>query len=67
MSPNVSRSLVIREMTRPDVYFSWKDRLSAWECSNTRPRRSSSTVCDNLAATRMNSTRASALISPAPR
>ena len=35
-----SRSLVWREMIRPDVYDSWNSRLSFWVCRKTRLRRS---------------------------
>ena len=41
----VSRSLVWREMMRPDVYDSWNSRLSRCVCRKIRLRRSSMTVC----------------------
>ena len=37
-----SRSEVCREITRPEVYFSWNSRLSRWVCRNTHTRKSSS-------------------------
>ena len=51
-SPSASRSLVIREMSRPEVYFSWNARLSDWAWVKTRPRSSSSTACETLADSR---------------
>ena len=36
-----SMSEVSREMTRPEVYFSWKLSDSRWKWSNTRRRSSS--------------------------
>ena len=39
-----SRSLVWREMMRPEVYDSWNSRLSLCVCRNTRVRRSMSTA-----------------------
>ncbi len=38
-----STSEVWREITRPDVYRSWNERLSPWKWVNTRRRMSSST------------------------
>ena len=66
-SPRVSRSLVIREITRPEVYRSWNERLNAWEWSNTRPRRSSRTACETFAASRTNTALPAALPRPAAR
>ena len=40
MSESASMSEVWREITRPDVYRSWNERLSSWKCTNTRRRRS---------------------------
>ena len=46
-SPSSSRSdstsVVDREISRPEVYRSWKSTLSAWACRKILPRRSSST------------------------
>ena len=39
-----SRSLVCREMMRPDVYDSWNSSDSFCVCRNTRVRRSMSTA-----------------------
>ena len=39
-SPIESMSLVSREITRPDVYRSWKPTDSRWKCRYTRLRRS---------------------------
>ena len=47
----VSRSLVWREMMRPDVYDSWNSRLRRWVCRKMRFRRSSMTACVRRAAT----------------
>ncbi|SCD87539.1 hypothetical protein GA0115246_107343 [Streptomyces sp. SolWspMP-sol7th] len=38
-----STSVVEREMSRPEVYRSWKSTLSTCACRKIRPRRSSST------------------------
>ncbi|CAM5685031.1 hypothetical protein SALBM135S_04322 [Streptomyces alboniger] len=38
-----STSVVEREISRPDVYRSWKSTLSACACRKMRPRRSSRT------------------------
>ena len=35
-----SRSEVSREITRPEVYFSWNSRLSRCTCRKVRRRRS---------------------------
>ncbi len=48
-----SRSLVCREMMRPDVYDSWNSSESFCVCRNTRVRRSSSTAWLILAESRM--------------
>ena len=48
-----SRSLVWREMMRPDVYDSWNSSESFCVCRNTRVRRSSSTAWLILADSRM--------------
>ena len=45
-----SRSLVWREMMRPDVYDSWNSRLRRWVCRKMRLRRSSNTAWVSLAA-----------------
>ena len=60
-------SLVIREMTLPDVYFSWNaiDSFCAW--LNTRCRRSSSTSWPNRPATFRNANRVPAAPSPETR
>ena len=47
----VSRSLVWREMMRPDVYDSWNSRLRRWVWRKMRLRRSSMIACVNRAAT----------------
>ena len=39
----VSISLVRREITLPEVYFSWKETLSDWACAKTRLRRYTTT------------------------
>ena len=39
-----SMSETWREMTRPEVYFSWKATGSRWKCANRRQRSSSTTL-----------------------
>lgn len=48
-----SRSLVCREMIRPEVYDSWNSSESFWVCRNTRVRRSMSTAWLIRAESRM--------------
>ena len=43
ISSIASMSEVWREMTRPEVYSSWKAGLSRWKCAKTRRRTSNST------------------------
>ena len=47
-------SEVCREMTRPEVYRSWKATGSRWKCANSRRRSSATTPSPNRPISRTN-------------
>ncbi len=62
-----STSLVSREITLPEVYFSWKDSDSRCAWAKIRCRRSSSTSWPNRPDTFRNAKRSPAEPSPEAR
>jgi hypothetical protein len=62
-----SRSLVWREIIRPEVYDSWNSRLRRWVCRKMRLRRSSRTAWVSLAAMMTYQAMSTAARAPASR